>query len=76
LQMLQMEGEGGWRDAEAFGDQAGRQPVRPLLHEHSVHSKPVLVGQGTQGLNRFVGGQDGAFSRTNSAAPQQAVGCA
>jgi len=54
LEVLQMEREGGWRDADALGDDAGRQPVRPLFHEHSVHGKPVLVSQRTEGVNCFL----------------------
>ena len=50
LREVRGHGRGGY--AQAFGDLARGQPVRPLAHEQPEHAEPMLLGQSGQRFDR------------------------
>jgi hypothetical protein len=51
VQMLNMEGQRRGRQAEALGDDAGREPIRSLLHQYAIDRQSRFVREGAQSLH-------------------------
>ncbi len=59
LEMLEVEAQRRRRHAQAFSNHTCGQTVRAALDQQPTHRQPVLVRQGSQGVDDVLGVQDG-----------------